>query len=183
VPTYPFDLDKSKNYMKQAGVQTPLPVRMVVHSREVDQAQAQLIQAMLDKIGIKVNIDLVERVAWGEKVRINNDFEAATRQTNVDLDPVNQLLVTWAEGGNSAYHRAKVPGLIDTLNQADGEYDDKKRQELFVKAQTLMHESAWFVYMWFENGNNVVHKRIQNFPSAVWGSLREEEWWIDPSAV
>ncbi len=183
VPYYTFDLDKARNYMKQAGVQTPLPVRMVVHSREVDQAQAQLIQAMLDKIGIKINIDLVERVAWGEKVRINNDFEAATRQTNVDVDPVSQLLVTWAEGGNSAYHRAHVPGLIDTLNQADAEYDDKKRQELFVKAQTLMHESAWFVYLWFEIGNNVVHKRIQNFPSAVWGSLREAEWWIDESAV
>jgi hypothetical protein len=47
-----------------------------------------------------------------------------------------------------------------------------------VDAQKLMHESAWFGYMWFENGNFLVHKRIQGFP-AGWGSRREAEWWID----
>jgi len=178
VPYYEFNLDKARALIKESGVQLPLEVRLTAHSREVDQQQAQLIQAMLDKIGVKINIDIVERVAWGEKVRIQNDFEMASRQSGVAVDPTDDLLVTWAEGGNSAYHRAKVAGLIDTLNQADAEYDLKKRQDLFVKAQQLMHESAWFGYMWFETGNFLVHKRIQNFP-AVWGSWREWEWWID----
>ena len=73
-----------------------------------------------------------------------------------------------------------VPGLIDTLHQADAEYDAAKRQALFVEAQKLMYESAWFGYIWFEPGNFLVHNRIQGFPAA-WGSLREAEWWIDPS--
>ncbi len=133
---------------------------------------------MLDKIGIKVDLDIVERVAWGEKVRIQNDFEMATRQSGVALDPSNDLLQTWAESGNSAYHRATVPGLREKLAQADAEYDDAKRHQLFVEAQQLMHESAWFGYMWFENGSFLVHKRIQGFP-APWGSLRAEEWWIN----
>lgn len=177
VPYYAFDLDKAKALIKDSGVTLPLTVRLTAHNREVDQQQAQLIQAMLDKIGVKINLDIVERVAWGEKVRINNDFEMATRQSGVAVDPTNDLLVTWAEGGNSAYSRAKVPGLLDTLNQADASYDDKVRQQLFVKAQNLMYESAWFGYMWFELGNFLLHKRIQNFPN-VWGSLRESEWWI-----
>jgi ABC-type transport system substrate-binding protein len=178
VPYHEFNLDKAKALITDSGLKTPINVRLTVHSREVDQQQAQLIQAMLDKIGVKVNIDVVERVAWGEKVRLKNDFEMATRQSGVAVDPTDDLLVTWAESGNSAYHRAKVPGLLDTLAQADAEYDLKKRQELFVKAQNLIHESAWFGYMWFETGNYLIHKRIQNFPS-VWGSLREWEWWID----
>ncbi len=98
VPFYEFDLDKARALLKEAGVSTPLEVRLTVHSREVDQQQAQLIQAMLDKVGIKINIDVVERTAWGEKVRLNNDFEMATRQTGVSIDPTDQLLVTWAEG-------------------------------------------------------------------------------------
>ena len=60
---------------------------------------------MLAKIDVKINIDLVERTAWGEKVRIQNDFEMATRQTNPTPDEAAGLLITWAEGGNSAYHR------------------------------------------------------------------------------
>jgi peptide/nickel transport system substrate-binding protein len=177
VPAYGFDLDKAKALIKESGVTLPLTVRLTAHNREVDTQQAQLIQAMLDKIGVKINLDIVERVAWGDKVRINNDFEMATRLSGVAVDPTNDLLVTWAEGGNSAYSRAKVPGLLDTLNQADASYDDKVRQQLFVKAQNLMYESAWFGYMWFELGNFLVDKRIQGFPN-VWGSLRESEWWI-----
>jgi peptide/nickel transport system substrate-binding protein len=180
VPVYEFNLDKAKQLIQQSGITTPLEVRMTVHSREQDVQQAQMIQQMLDKIGIKLNLDVVERVAWGEKVRIQNDFQMASRQSGVAVDPTDDLLVTWAEGGNSAYHRAKVPGLIDTLHQADSEYDQAKRQALFVQAQKLMYDSAWFGYIWFEPGNFLVHKRIQGFPAA-WGSLRAEEWWLDAS--
>jgi peptide/nickel transport system substrate-binding protein len=177
-PFYDFDLEKAKQRMQEAGVATPLEVRMTVHNREQDVQQAQIIQQMVDRIGIKLNLDVVERVAWGEKVRIQNDFQMASRQSGVAVDPTDDLLVTWAEGGNSAYHRAKVAGLIDTLHQADAEYDRAKRQELFVKAQKLMYDSAWFGYIWFEPGNFLVNNRIQGFP-ATWGSLREAEWWIN----
>ena len=178
VPTYEYNPDKAKQLLVESGITLPFEVRLTAHNREADQQQAQFIQAMLDKVGIKVNLDIVERVAWGEKVRINNDFEMATRQSGVAMDPSQDLLLTWAEDGNSAYHRAKVPGLLDTLQKADTEYDEKTRHQHFVDAQKLMHESAWFGYMWFENGNFLVHKRIQGFP-AGWGSLREAEWWIN----
>jgi peptide/nickel transport system substrate-binding protein len=180
VPYYEFNLDKAKQLIQQSGLTTPVEVRMTVHSREQDVQQAQMIQQMLDKIGVKLSLDVVERVAWGEKVRIQNDFQMASRQSGVHVDPTDDLLVTWAEGGNSAYHRARVAGLIDTLHQADAEYDQAKRQAMFVQAQKLMHEAAWFGYIWFEPGNFLVHKRIQGFPAA-WGSLRESEWWINES--
>src|SRR5229473_839958 len=180
VPYYSFDLDKAKQFMKDSGYATPLDVRMVVHNREQDVQQAQMLQQMVEKIGVKLNLQVVERVAWGEKVRIQNDFQMASRQSGVAVDPTDDLLVTWAEGGNSAYHRAHVPGLIDTLHQADGSYDPKTRQALFMQAQKLMYDSAWFGYIWFEPGNFLVHNRIQGFP-ATWGSLRESEWWINES--
>jgi ABC-type transport system substrate-binding protein len=67
---------------------------------------------------------------------------------------------------------------LDTLQKADAEYDGKKRHELFGQAQRLMHESAWFGYMWFENGNFLVNNRVKGFP-ATWGSFREWEWFIN----
>jgi peptide/nickel transport system substrate-binding protein len=178
VPIYEYNPDKAKQLLAESGVKLPFKVRLTAHNREADQQQAVFLQAMLEKVGIKINLDIVERVAWGDKVRVNNDFEMATRQSGVAVDPSQDLLVTWAEDGNSAYHRAKVAGLLDTLQKADTEYDEKKRQQLFIDAQKLMHESAWFGYMWFENGNFLVHNRIQGFP-AGWGNQREAEWWIN----
>jgi peptide/nickel transport system substrate-binding protein len=184
VPIYEFNLDKARALIEEAGVETPLDVRLTVHNREVDQQQAQILQAMVSEIGINVNLDVVERVAWGEKVRIQNDFEAATRLGGVTADPTNDLLVTWATGGNSAYSRATVPNLLETIQAADSTYDPDERHRLFVEAQQLMYESAWFGYLWFETGNYLRHERIQNFPllddtSTIWGVYREAEWWVE----
>lgn len=184
VPFYEFDLEKARALLEESGLQTPVEVRLTLHSREVDQQQAQIIQAMLGEIGVTVQLDVVERVAWGDKVRIQNDFQMATRQSNVLVDPTNDLLLTWAPSGYSAYSRATVPDLLETIYAADAAYDDTERHRLFVEAQRLMYESAWFGYTWFEAGNFLRHQRIQNFPvvndlPAAWGSLREAEWWIE----
>jgi peptide/nickel transport system substrate-binding protein len=178
-PFYEYNPDRAKQLLAESGVTLPLTLRLTTHNREADQEQARLLQSMLDKVGIKLNLDVVDRAAWIEKVRVDNDFEMATRQSGVVADPAQDLLNTWAEDGSPAYHRARVPGLLDTLQKADTEYDEKKRHQLFVEAQKLMHESAWFVYLWFENGNFLVHKRIQGFPGGPGGPLREAEWWIN----
>jgi len=80
VPAYEFNLDKAKQLMQASGVTTPLEVRMTVHSREQDVQQAQMIQQMVDKIGVKLNLDVVERVAWGEKVRYGKVIVLADAQ-------------------------------------------------------------------------------------------------------
>lgn len=183
VPFYEFDQEKARALIAESGVPTPIDVVLTVHSRELDQQQAQIIQAMANEVGFNVTLDVVEDVAWGEQVRVNNDFEMATRQSGTQADPTNFLLNTWATEGNSAYHRADVPGLLDLIRQADSSYDQEERHNLFVEAQQLMHESAWIGYMWYENGNVLINDRVQNYPtldgqSMTWGSLREWEWWI-----
>ena len=133
---------------------------------------------MLEQVGIKLTLDTVEPSAWNEKVRVTGDFELATRQGGTVADPSQDLLLAWAEGSHAAFDRAKVPGLLDALQKADAEPDERRRHQLFVEAQRLMHASAWSGTLWFENGNVLVHKRIQGFP-AGWGSRREAEWWIN----
>jgi peptide/nickel transport system substrate-binding protein len=183
VPFYEYDPEKSRAMIAELGIETPIDVVMTVHSRELDQQQAQILQAMAAEVGFNITLDVVEDVAWGEQVRVNNDFEMASRQSGTQADPTNFLLNTWATEGNSAYHRADVPGLLDLVREADSTYDPEERHALYVEAQQLMYDSAWFGYMWYENGNVLLNDRVQNYPeidgdSVTWGSLREWEWWI-----
>ena len=98
---------------------------------------------MLDRVGVKLTLDAVEPVAWEEKVRVAGDFELATRQSGVVADPAQDLLAGWAAGGTAPRDRATVPGLLEALQQADGEPDEQRRHQLFVEAQKLLHASAW----------------------------------------
>ncbi|MFN8635361.1 MAG: ABC transporter substrate-binding protein [Chloroflexota bacterium] len=178
VPAYGFDLDRAKQLLAESGVTLPLTIRLAVHNRAADQQQAGLLQTMLDKVGIRVSLDTLEREAWIQKVRVQGDFEMATRRDRVLTDPVQELSRNWGEGAGAALHRAKVPGLAERLQRADTEADEKARHQLLAEAQTLLHESAWTQSLWFANGNVLAHARLRG-ASGSWGALRAAEWWVD----
>jgi peptide/nickel transport system substrate-binding protein len=179
VPTYAHDPDRAKRLLAESGIKLPFEVRLTTTTGEADQRQAQQIRAMLEQVGITLTLDAVAPSVWEEKVRVAGDFELATRQSGVVAEPAHDLLASWAPGGSAPLHRATVPGLLDALQKADAEPDERRRHQLFVDAQKLMHASAWSGALWFENGNALVHTRIQGYSATGRGPLREAEWWIN----
>lgn len=172
VPYYEFDLEKARRLLQESGVSTPVDVRLIVHSRELDQRQAQLIQAMLAKIGVRVHIEVLETVARGQRIR-SGDWDLATAQDGADPDPMDAFRQTSIE-------LAKPPQLQSLLDQADAESNPRKRHELLVRAQEIVYETAWMSWMWLDAGNFVVHKRVQNFRPS-WNAFREwDPLWIRP---
>jgi peptide/nickel transport system substrate-binding protein len=177
VPKYTFDLDKAKALIKESGVTTPLSVRLTVITREADLQQAQIIQQMLDKIGIKVDIEGLERVAWGQKVRQANDFEMATQQTSTPLDP-DTISQAWAPDGPAAYVRPNEPQIQECLAEGRTSYDVQKRQATYVKCTTQMYETAWWGHMWIQPYNYLTNKKLRissPFYSEDW---REWSMWF-----
>jgi ABC-type transport system substrate-binding protein len=177
VPKYTFDLDKAKALIKESGVTTPLSVRLTVITREADLQQAQIIQQMLDKIGIKVDIEGLERVAWGTKVRQSNDFEMATQQTSTPLDP-DTISQAWAPDGPAAYVRPNEPQIQECLAEGRTSYDVQKRQATYVKCTTQMYETAWWGHMWIQPYNYLTNKKLRissPFYSEDW---REWSIWV-----
>jgi peptide/nickel transport system substrate-binding protein len=179
LPYYAFDLEKAKALVKESGVTTPFPIRLTVIAREADQQQAQMIEQMLDKIGLKVSIEAVERVAWGTQVRANNNFEMATQRTAGALDPDPLFTLSWAESGPASYIRAKEPAIQSCIDEGRASYDAQKRQATYERCQTLMHESAWWGYIWLQPWNYVHNKRVKNVPAMYADYWREEQMWLE----
>jgi ABC-type transport system substrate-binding protein len=177
VPFYSYDLDKAKALMKESGVTTPFPVTLTVISREADQQQAQILEQMLGKIGIKVNIEAVERVAWGTKVRRNNEFEMATQQTSTPLDP-DTISLAWAPDGPAAYSRAAEPEIQECLKEGRTTYDVEKRQATYVKCQTLMYQTAWWGHMWIQPFNYLTNKNLRLTSPFYQEDWREATLWL-----
>jgi peptide/nickel transport system substrate-binding protein len=177
VPKYTYDLAKAQALMKESGVTTPLTVRLTVITREADLQQAQIIQQMLDKIGITVNIENVERVAWGQQVRQSNDFEMATQQTSTPLDP-DTITQAWAPDGPAAYVRPNEPQVQECLAEGRTTYDMAKRQATYARCATLMYETAWWGHMWIQPYNYLTSKKVRissPFYSEDW---REWSMWL-----
>jgi peptide/nickel transport system substrate-binding protein len=178
VPHYSFDLDKAKALIKESGVTTPLNVRITYITREADTQQAQILQQMLDKIGIKLELEGLERVAWGQKVRQNNDFEMATQQTSTPLDP-DTLSQAWAPDGPAAYVRPNEPQIQDCLKEGRTTYDVQKRQTTYAKCQTEMYDVAWWGHMWIQPYNYLMNKKLKLSSPFFQEDWREWSMWLN----
>ena len=188
VPAYSFDLDKARSLFAESGAPQGLPIDLVVITREADQLQAQILQQMLDKISIKAQISALERVAWGDRVRKQNDFDMGTQRTGTAVDP-DQLSLSWASTGPAAYIRATGPDIDEIHKQFDlrrSTYDVQKRQQIYKDLQTLWFNSAWWGFLWLQPQNYILSKRVKSTPgflsdqSPVFLSFwHEERLWLD----
>ena len=188
VPAYTFDLDKAKSLFAESGAAQGLPIDLVVITREADQLQAQILQQMLDKISIKAQISALERVAWGDRVRKQNDFDMGTQRTGTAVDP-DQLSLSWASSGPAAYIRATGPEIDEIHKQFDlgrSTYDVQKRQQIYKDLQSLWYNTAWWGFLWLQPQNYILSKRVKGTPafggdqSPVFLSFwHEENLWLD----
>jgi peptide/nickel transport system substrate-binding protein len=170
VPFHEFDVEKAKRLLQEAGVKTPFEVRLAVHSRELDQRQAQVIQAMLAKAGIKVVIDVLEGAAWSARIR-SGDWEMATGQDGADADPLDGFKLASIEA-------VKDPGLNALLMQIDAELDARRQHDLLVQAQKMVTDNAWMGWLWLNPGNYLITNRVQNF-QPPWNAVQDwESVWI-----
>ncbi len=168
-----------KQLMQESGVQTPMPLLLSVIQREADQQQGQILQAMLDKVGIKVNLEVIERIAYGVKIREQSDFEMGTQRTNAALDPDPLFTLGWLENGPAAYSRAHVPEIQSCIDEGRASYDPAQRQKTYVRCQTMMYETAWWGYLWLQPWNYLFNKRVKNVRPMFATFWREEQMWLE----
>ena len=135
--------------------------------------QAQMMAQMLDKIGVKITIEALERVAWGQKVRQQNDFEMATQRTDSRVDP-DQLTLPWLPDGPAAYIRTDAPGVNQCLTEGRSTVDAAKRQEIYKRCQIAMFDSAYWGHMWLLKWNYLSNKRVK-FTTPMFQDMWMEE--------
>jgi peptide/nickel transport system substrate-binding protein len=181
IPYYYYDLDLAREYREASDAPPGLEFRLVVIAREVDEQQSQMMQQMLAEIDLVVNIELVERAAWGDQVRRGNDFDMATQRTSARADNAQLWALTWAPEGAAPYSRSDEPEIWDLILSSREITDEQERHEAYVELQTMMFESAWWGNLWLQPLNFALNNRVQNFPTLwnTFGGLALEEVWLD----
>ena len=180
IPAYAYDLEKAKELRAQSAAPVPLDTRITIIAREADQQMSQMIQQMLAAIDINLNVEVVERAAWGDQVRRANDFEIATQRTEAPPDPDQHWTLTWAPDGPAAYVRPDEPEIWAMIQEGRESYDREEREAIYKELQTLMYESAWWGNIWVQPANYLANARVKGIPVLYMEDYREEVLWLDP---
>ncbi|MFN4132011.1 MAG: peptide-binding protein [Caldimicrobium sp.] len=145
---------------------------------------AQIIKQDLAKIGIQVNIRVIEWTTLIHQFIDKRQFQA--------------VILGWTTGPDpdlyDIFHSSKIdsPGLnfigyknheVDRLLE-EGRYtlDREKRKKIYFKLQEILAEDQPYTFLYIPMSLEAIHKRFRGIkPSAIGIGYNIEKWWVPRS--
>jgi peptide/nickel transport system substrate-binding protein len=155
---YKHDIEQARRLMQEAGVKTPIPVKLAVRVGYVTHEQASVWLAReLEKIGFKVEI-VKETDATFRQVAIKGDHELAIEswQSWVN-DPwyhLNFLMHSRSKFTNASFY--SNPILDKIIDESMPETNPDRRLGNARVAQKLLIDDAVWGFLWYDSWTRVM---------------------------
>lgn len=176
VPYYWYNPERAKQLVREAGYPNGLDLTLSIVARDIEQQQAEMMKQMLDAVGIRTTIEAMEQLAWSSKVLKARNFHFATRRNILQPDADRVMTQDWT----GVYTGVEIPELNQLATEGRTSFDPQRRHQVYVRAQRIMYDSAWWGYLWMMPRNYLLNKRVRNFPKDVWATfMRERELWLE----
>lgn len=150
----PFNVDKAKALLAEAGVKTPLTLSLVLPPVPYARQGGEVIAAQLAKIGIVAKIENVEWAQWlsGTYTNKNYDLTIISHVEPFDLGNYAKPGYYWG------YESPKFTELFDKLQNAPRAAD---RAKLLGDAQRMLANEAVHGYLYQPQWITVAHKGLK----------------------
>jgi peptide/nickel transport system substrate-binding protein len=165
------DLAQSKKLLTEAGVKLPLSVDLKVANNPIAQQVGQIIQAMADEAGFKVNLLATEYATLLSEQQAGN-FQIGMSAWSGRPDPDGDIhqFVTCKGGQNDG--RFCDPKLDELLNQARTTNDQAQRQTLYHAALRLLASEVPTSYLYFDPRIIAMSRKLSGFVPNPDGLIR-----------
>ena len=150
----PFNIDKAKALLKEAGVTTPLELTLTLPPPPYARQGGEVIAAQLAKIGINAKIQNVEWAQWlsGTFGTKNYDLTIVSHVEPFDLGNYAKADYYWG------YQSAKFNELYNRIKTAPRPAD---RAKLLADAQRLLADDAANVFLFQPQWITIAHKNVR----------------------
>jgi len=174
-----FDLEQAKQLMKQSKYPNGTEVLLLSGNAGTAPRQAEVVQAQLAKIGVKVNIELADAPTFRRRWLQERQWDLVQIQWDADLDPDETLYPELHSG--EAWNAGKwVNKDFDKMVEgARSENDFKKRKKFYEEAVRLIVEDAPVVILMHLNEQKVFHKYVKGFQMIPAGLIDMHRVWLD----
>ncbi len=153
VKAYPFDINKAKSLLKDAGADG-MELQLVGESGRwlKDKELVEAVAGYLQAVGLKPKVQIAEWSAWLDLLFAGPDkapdlLYSSNDNSLLDADRTLTALFhskTDVAGGQSAYKNADLDKLID---DARTETDSAKRAAMYTKADQIVHDDAPTIFL------------------------------------
>lgn len=172
----PYDPEKAKAMLAAAGA-SDLKLNYVVNAgNEADEQIAVLMQQMLAKAGVTLDLQKVDpSQSWN--MLIDGSYDLSVMYwTNDILDPDQKTTFTLGDDSNMNYMtRYKSQPVKDLVAAARVEMDPKKRERMYIDLQKMAKDDVNWIDLYYSPYINVTRANIENFDQNPLGRFFLEE--------
>ncbi|MBP3040319.1 ABC transporter substrate-binding protein [Bacillaceae bacterium Marseille-Q3522] len=144
---YAPDTDEAKSLLAEAGLEDGFTLELTVPSDyQFHVDTAQVIAEQLGKIGIKVDINLIEFSSWLETVYTNEQYQATIIGFTGKLDPY-EILRRYTSDYGKNFVNFSNPDYDALISQALAATDKNKMADIYKEAQRMLTEQAASVFI------------------------------------
>jgi peptide/nickel transport system substrate-binding protein len=146
---YPYDLEKAKALLKEAGYENgfELLFQTTADGFGSDKEISQLIAQDLEKLGLKINLEVIEENKLWELLETHDHPGIMFLGLGTYNLPVKELNTFYSTDIDNAgnYNSKDYDTTVDALKV---ETNEAKRTELMYKAQQILWADMPWVYLW-----------------------------------
>jgi peptide/nickel transport system substrate-binding protein len=158
-----FDMDKAKAFRAKARNQDVIePVYIMSEQGVYGTRVAQTILPMLEQIGIRPKLELMERAAWVSR-RNSGNFDMFDLNWVADLDPDETLFPEYHSTAKWNYPGWKNAEFDKLVEDAQVVLDIPSRRELYYKAEDVLMDEAPIAITSHMPVYKVLSKKISGF--------------------
>ncbi|TDD25760.1 ABC transporter substrate-binding protein [Nonomuraea diastatica] len=177
----PYSPENAKKLLAQAGLPNGFSTKLMVQRvDDEDVREAQWMQDDLAKVGIKMELEMVDP-STGIDRRRNHDFAVAKALRGVHLP--DQVWRDFEPDSLENYTQIDDKELYKLLDRSRTELDDQKRNEIYKQMQTRMETVIRQVYYPIQKFDySIYSERVRDlYDSPIYQGKRLAEVWLSDS--
>jgi len=141
-----YNVEKAKELLKEAGYENGFEIKMTLPKNyQLHVDAGQVIADQLSKIGIKVNIEIVEWGTWLSEVYGAKNFETTVVGHTGRLD--SYAFLKRYKSDSDDYISLRTGEVDELLDQALQELDAEKRKEIYKEIQIVLANKLPAIYI------------------------------------
>lgn len=143
VEKYDYNVEKAKKLLKEAGKENLELKLMYTSGSPAQEKESLLIQEMLKKVGINVELLPMEGATFIEKLLdpSNHDFDMAINGYVMGDNPDSYASIFKSDSSEN-FSNYKNPKIDELFEQAKTETDEAKRGEIYKEIQQILADDA-----------------------------------------
>lgn len=174
---YEYNPELARQYYEESGHTGP--VQFSIIQRPLDTQIAQIIQAQVAEIGIDMQIESLERLAWGEKVYGYQYQTALSNMTAPKMDPSTNFGSYYARtaGANHSGHSDEI--IFDLLERARLSLDTAERKALYDEFQAYHLDNAYQLPLIAIRTKFIVRDEVHGLQAELSDTWLLERVWLE----